>query len=533
MMAGGYLDPPKGPTVNGPRLEDLTVQTSTYGAVIPRLYGTITVNGNVIWLENNQLRETVTKTKSGGKGGGSKTTTKTYTYSATFAVGLVDTRSTGGPITGVRRIWIGADLYYDAGSDDFETIAASNDVATGFAVYDGSDTQAPDPRIQADISIAPAWRGVAYLVFYDLPLERYGNSLMGAQVRAEIVANGTPDIWPYTIRTMPNQVNYGRTAWNGAIYCSFGSATTKCHTSPDGITWTEHDLGATYTCWSLIAVGNVFYAACSFYILRSEDGIAWTQVTPYRPHYYTAIAWSGSKFLVAADSQPWLSSTDGITWVQQTAPGTVLGLGAGSYGRTLAWNGSVFVTMTKFGGLRILTSPDGDSWTHTFTAGGGGWEEIAVLGTRFCLTSNGQYLVLVSDDGVVWDMYAMPSNHVNSICAGDGLFFCTDQGQYHISADGINWDSYSFPYAGVTYGGAAWNGAWFAVTSPSPSARALTVKPRDLDINTVTLGSIVSSESLQSGLLTAGDIDVSALTQAVRGYRVSTCLLYTSPSPRD
>jgi len=88
MMAGGYLDPPKGPTVNGPRLDDLSVQTSTYGAVIPRVYGTVTVNGNVFWLENNQIKETVTKKKSGGKGGGSKTTTRTYTYSATFAVGL-------------------------------------------------------------------------------------------------------------------------------------------------------------------------------------------------------------------------------------------------------------------------------------------------------------------------------------------------------------------------------------------------------------------------------------------------------------
>lgn len=79
LMIGGYLDPPKGPTVTGPRLSDLTVQTSTYGAVIPRLYGTIAVTGNIFWLEGNKLKETVHKTKSGGKGGGSKTTTQTYT----------------------------------------------------------------------------------------------------------------------------------------------------------------------------------------------------------------------------------------------------------------------------------------------------------------------------------------------------------------------------------------------------------------------------------------------------------------------
>ena len=66
LMLGGYLFPPKGPTVNGPRLSDLSVQTSTYGAVIPRVYGAVTVNGNVFWLENNQIKETVTKKKTGG-----------------------------------------------------------------------------------------------------------------------------------------------------------------------------------------------------------------------------------------------------------------------------------------------------------------------------------------------------------------------------------------------------------------------------------------------------------------------------------
>ena len=37
---GGYLDPPKGPHTEGPRLSDLRYQTSLYGAPIPRVYGT-------------------------------------------------------------------------------------------------------------------------------------------------------------------------------------------------------------------------------------------------------------------------------------------------------------------------------------------------------------------------------------------------------------------------------------------------------------------------------------------------------------
>ena len=185
MMAGGYLDPPKGPTINGPRLDDLSLQTSTYGSVVPRAYGTIALNGNVFWLENNQLKETVSKTKSGGKGGG-KTTTRNYSYSATFAVGLCK-----GPIVGVRRIWVGPDLIYDAGSSDPTTIAASNEAAAGFEVYLGTDTQNADPRMQATLGVAntPAWRGLAYIVFYDLQLAKYGNSLAGAQIKVEVMCN--------------------------------------------------------------------------------------------------------------------------------------------------------------------------------------------------------------------------------------------------------------------------------------------------------------------------------------------------------
>lgn len=201
MSVGGLLDPPKGPTVEGPRLGDLTVQTSTYGQFIPRTYGTIGLSGNVFWLENNQLKEVVRKKKSGGKGGGSSSTVKTYTYFATFAVGLCE-----GPIAGVRRIWVGPDLVYDAGSDDHETIISSNQASSKFSIYLGTDTQQPDARMQAEMGVAncPAYRGLAYIVMKDLALANYGNSVAGAQVKVEI-ANAA------TIQTTGYQSNNGGT----------------------------------------------------------------------------------------------------------------------------------------------------------------------------------------------------------------------------------------------------------------------------------------------------------------------------------
>jgi len=191
MMIGGAIDPPKGPTINGPRLDDLSVQTSTYGAPIPRNYGTIAQTGNVFWLQGNKITEVQTSTESGGKGG-PVTTTNTWSYYATFAVGLCQ-----GPIDGVRRIWIGEQLWYDAGSDDLAAIITSNQNADKFTLYLGTDTQNADPLIQADKGVAnvPAYRGLAYIVFDTLPLANYGNSLMGAQVKVEIVKDATYSAW--------------------------------------------------------------------------------------------------------------------------------------------------------------------------------------------------------------------------------------------------------------------------------------------------------------------------------------------------
>lgn len=181
MGLGAALTPIPGMSQQGPRLSDLKVQTSTYGAAIPRVYGTVGITGNVFWLEGNKLKEVVTrrKVKSGGKGGSKKATVTTYTYYATLAIGLCE-----GPIAGVRRIWAGPNLIYDAASDDLDTIIASNRNAAGFTIYHGSADQQPDSRIQADRGVAntPAYRGLAYVVIKDFLLTDYGNAIPAFKV---------------------------------------------------------------------------------------------------------------------------------------------------------------------------------------------------------------------------------------------------------------------------------------------------------------------------------------------------------------
>lgn len=60
--------------------------------------------------------------------------------------------------------------------------------------------------MQADLGVANTpVRGLSYIVFYDLPLANYGNSLAGAQsAGARIMQLGMTYTYPYQLFNMPS-----------------------------------------------------------------------------------------------------------------------------------------------------------------------------------------------------------------------------------------------------------------------------------------------------------------------------------------
>jgi hypothetical protein len=144
----------------GPRLNELRVQTSSYGTQIPKLFGTMRVAGSVIWATDLIEHRS---TQSTGKGRPSATS---YSYTASFAVALSARR-----ILRVGRIWADGKLLRGA-AGDFK-------VRTGFRLHLGSEDQALDPLIAAaeGTRATPAHRGVAYAVFEDLELGEFGNRI--------------------------------------------------------------------------------------------------------------------------------------------------------------------------------------------------------------------------------------------------------------------------------------------------------------------------------------------------------------------
>lgn len=192
-VVGGLIDPPKGPHTVGPRLDDLSFQSSTYGAPLARFYGTVPIVGNVFWLEGDKYRE-VSHTETAGGKGGPKATAETLKYYATFAVsfGLV---LKAGQTAKLRRMWIGSNLVFDASGSVVDSTIASHNGTVKITWYDGSDPQSPNPRMQADKGVAnvSGYTGLCWAVIEDLDLDPYSRSLEMAQVKVEVtVGNSTP-----------------------------------------------------------------------------------------------------------------------------------------------------------------------------------------------------------------------------------------------------------------------------------------------------------------------------------------------------
>lgn len=156
-------------TIYGARMQDLRVQSSGYGSVIPMLYGKGRLAANVIWMRgfDEEVRTDTQTVGGGGKGAGGDcgesqtTTTVSYHYYADLAVGLC-----AGPIAAVRRAFADCNVL-------------EGDKVSEMRVYRGDESQAPDPLIQAveGADRTPAYRGLAYVALQRLYITPFGNRL--------------------------------------------------------------------------------------------------------------------------------------------------------------------------------------------------------------------------------------------------------------------------------------------------------------------------------------------------------------------
>lgn len=205
--AGGVVDQAifgRSTRREGPRLTDLQIAASTEGAGVARVWGVVRVSPQVIWATD--YKETRKESDVGGKGGPSATAVE-YSYSVSFAVALCE-----GPILGIGRVWA------DGREMDLADFT--------WRLHLGTEDQEPDPLIVAieGAGRAPAYRGVAYLVFENLPLDSFGRR--APNITAEVRAlSADPDALERRLRAVTlipgaTEFGYGTTP----VYRRIGTA---------------------------------------------------------------------------------------------------------------------------------------------------------------------------------------------------------------------------------------------------------------------------------------------------------------------
>lgn len=142
-LVGAALTPKT--KTEGPRLDDLKVTVSTYGAGVPTLNGTDRLGGNFIWATDKYQEGT---TESTGKGGGTENTT--YRTFIDCRIGLCETPRDGSTVS-VLQMFSNGKMVYDASSGisiGSALASAENPVASGI-LYQGDAAQLPDPTEEA------------------------------------------------------------------------------------------------------------------------------------------------------------------------------------------------------------------------------------------------------------------------------------------------------------------------------------------------------------------------------------------------
>lgn len=170
-------------TINGHRMSDTGVPSSGYTIPIPEVFGAETrIIGALIWA--NQIREVqavevATQTSGGGKSGSSTTTSTTtsFSYFGDFAIMFCK-----GPINAFTKLKANGKFL----SADF--------IANYCTLYLGTVSQEIDVTISDSLGISssPAYRGRAYIVFKNVPLEDFQNRIpeVSAFVQSPITTVG-------------------------------------------------------------------------------------------------------------------------------------------------------------------------------------------------------------------------------------------------------------------------------------------------------------------------------------------------------
>jgi len=331
------------PDRQGPRLSDLSIQSSEYGKPIPIIFGTIGLAGNIIWATDIIEVRTNTETGGGGKGGPSQTTT-TYTYFGNFAIAVCE-----GEVD-FLRMWAGPDkrLIWDgtSGTSEGGTVR----------VYTGSDSQLPDPLIESNLGLGnvPAYRGTAYVVFENFPLANDGNRLPFLTIEVNRRMLGTFEgVTPPTYLGAASILPY---PWFQKVLA--------CYDPVNKNVWSMHPNGAEF--W-----GQTGHIYCNSDITLSQVAVIDYAIGYTVPLNMYFLAGSPNRIIIAGG----VFGPYDYFWEIDADARTLISQGSGGYYGTAS-------------GCKELASPTGVRYQFrdygTYTVAGGPLQQLGGVNGSFC-----------------------------------------------------------------------------------------------------------------------------------------------------
>lgn len=544
----------------GPRLDSLKVTASDYGTPLDSFYGTKVLTGRpIIFAEDLREVEETNKTK-GGK-------YNNFKYFATFAFLIADHE-----IDQVLRVWFDEHLVYDAtGAGPLSPFSVSDgaSITEFMRFYTGAADQEPDPRMLATIEAlhgagtCPAYRGVAYGVVEELPVEKLGNRI--PQIKVEATANGA-GAFPYEVFDSPIGQPYR--LW-GFTY------------SPDGSRLIYGQSGG-YAIWDVAARSPMISGTFPVSVMTSQKVFGWDR----EGYLYVA----GNEETVGGNIH--VLGPDGTTAVETITLTPTMSLGAASctvksYGEgypeflvayppstteVLAWKrlgnpttnfvDTSTIVGTGFTATAAFVDDNGDLWVGgakkpgsqttayflRLTADGAELAAPALVTvTGLPAASSPDVYALWHDGAIVlsWDATGLyridpaDGSVLASSVFNSDVFNTGPQFENYIPGSSRLWvnaglDAYEINLADLStirtvdttdWGGNSADGIIYdrlnhaLITAPSPTDQELAWRYLDrADGSGVTLRSIVEDVTEKCGLTVATDIDATALDQTVLGF---------------
>lgn len=214
------------------------------------------------------------------------------------------------------------------------------------------------------------------------------------------------------------------------IFVAIGDSNT-IRTSTNGITWTARSGGVTYM-WKIIYGKDAFFIVddTNGNILRSVDGITWTNVSPSSADGIGSITYNSSyDRYIAVGNGIMKYSTDGINWTTSTTPYLLHSVFSnGTAGDFACGSDGLIVTMSNYASGWIVRQSSASLYqlydTCVETYGN-------ITKTVYTIGRNGQIFFSRSGDMSSWSqLSSLTTNLLNDIYYANNTIFILGNGGY-------------------------------------------------------------------------------------------------------